>query len=443
MKLRNKFKKLPVLMALVFFLNINVIFAQEELQAPIVSDWSVLALDNAQKKGILPLSTSPIDYRENIKTEELKNLNDNTLEKLQSFSLQPSKEFKPLELKNNLTREDVLINIFNIIGTYDEEIGESTDPIKFLQEKNILVGNGENLQLDRAASYEESATFYNRAVDYLAYKNNLGSKGYFYKAENKGNIVYMLGSIHLGSNDMYPLKKEIVDAFYNSDELYVEVDISNEESSYMADLMPRTDGTTLKDDLGEEVYSKLKKYMDNYEIPEENYNNLKLWAAYNQISNIPIFVNQPLGTSLGIDSHFISHAKLLGKPVKELESIKLQADTLASYDENEYKKMLIDLIEDLDENGEKNHIDSLNYMYKAWIDGNEEYMKLSSDPNNPFSQLLLKDRDPKMADQIEEMLNSEEGKTYFVVVGSLHYVPDNSVLKYLEDKGFEIVNLNN
>ncbi|SHH17998.1 hypothetical protein SAMN02745245_00755 [Anaerosphaera aminiphila DSM 21120] len=439
----KKIKKISLLMSLALLLNVNVIFAQEEPKAPIISDWSVLSVDNAQKKGIVPLTTTYKDYTQNITADELKELNANLEKKFNSYGILKNTSFKDLSTKNELTRETILLNLFNTLGHYDKDVNEKTDAIKCLQENKILLGNGSNLNLDKSATYEETATFYNRAADYLIYKNDFGAKGYFYKAENKNNTVYMFGSIHLGSNEMYPMKKEVMDAFYKSDELYVEVDISNaDEMSYMTDLMPRTDGTSLKDDLDAQTYAKLKKYMDKYEIPEENYNSLKLWAAYNQISNIPVAVNKPYGSTLGIDTHFITHAKILGKPVGEMESVKLQADTLAGYDEKSYKNMLVNLIEDLDANGEANQINGIDEMQKAWIDGDKKFMSGMSNTSDPFSQLLLVDRDPKMAEKIEGMLNSDSGKTYFVVVGSLHYVPENSVLKYLTDKGFKVEDLN-
>jgi uncharacterized protein YbaP (TraB family) len=38
-------------------------------------------------------------------------------------------------------------------------------------------------------------------------------KGLFWKATSGANTIYLLGSIHLGSKDMYPLPREFEDAF--------------------------------------------------------------------------------------------------------------------------------------------------------------------------------------------------------------------------------------
>ena len=48
-------------------------------------------------------------------------------------------------------------------------------------------------------------------------------KALFWKASSASNVIYLLGSIHLGSKSMYPLPQKIEDAFEKSAVLLVEV----------------------------------------------------------------------------------------------------------------------------------------------------------------------------------------------------------------------------
>ena len=50
-------------------------------------------------------------------------------------------------------------------------------------------------------------------------------KAMFWKVSSKDNVVNLLGSIHAGSKEMYPLAKEIEAAFEESSTLAVEADI--------------------------------------------------------------------------------------------------------------------------------------------------------------------------------------------------------------------------
>ena len=58
-------------------------------------------------------------------------------------------------------------------------------------------------------------------------------KGLFWKATSGTNTIYLLGSIHLGSKDMYPLPKEFEDAYASSRTLVVEVDLNKVDMQKM------------------------------------------------------------------------------------------------------------------------------------------------------------------------------------------------------------------
>ncbi len=65
-------------------------------------------------------------------------------------------------------------------------------------------------------------------------------KALFWKVSSGENVGYLLGSIHLGSKNMYPLAKEVEDAFERSTALIVEVDINRvDQQGMQAMIFPR------------------------------------------------------------------------------------------------------------------------------------------------------------------------------------------------------------
>src|SRR5258707_3853038 len=56
-------------------------------------------------------------------------------------------------------------------------------------------------------------------------------KAIFWKASSPTSVTYLLGSIHLGTKDMYPLPVEIEDAFAGSVALLVEADVRHLDMS--------------------------------------------------------------------------------------------------------------------------------------------------------------------------------------------------------------------
>src|SRR5260370_19006566 len=56
-------------------------------------------------------------------------------------------------------------------------------------------------------------------------------KAIFWKVSSPTSTTYLLGSIHLGTKDMYPLPAEIEDAFAGSAALLVEADVRHLDMS--------------------------------------------------------------------------------------------------------------------------------------------------------------------------------------------------------------------
>jgi len=53
-----------------------------------------------------------------------------------------------------------------------------------------------------------------------------------WKFEKHGNVSYLFGSIHIGSQDMYPMSDRVIEAYQGSDELVVEIDIKPKKNPY-------------------------------------------------------------------------------------------------------------------------------------------------------------------------------------------------------------------
>ena len=88
-----------------------------------------------------------------------------------------------------------------------------------------------------------------------------GGRGFMWEVESNGNTVYLVGSMHIADDSFYPLRKEFEEAFAEADYLGVEIDISKAadeaQQKLILDLGSYQDGTTLKDHVSSETYTKL------------------------------------------------------------------------------------------------------------------------------------------------------------------------------------------
>lgn len=438
----KKIRKISLLVLLLILVNAFPVLAREEQQI-MVSKWALTDLVDSQRQGIFSMSDieNNRNFTSTIKLSELKKLEENSRKKLEYYNLEKNPNYKKLNYSNNLTREDILYSIFNLISEYDSS-ANSQEPITFLQSIGIVKGNGKDLLLSSPASLESTISFFNRATDYLIQKNNLAGKGMLYKVENNGNTVYLFGSIHIGDHSMYPIDKKVTDAFNSSDELFVEVNVTDKSKmNYMQKEMLHSDSKTLKDDLGEELYSRYKGFMDKYGVKEESYVNLKPWAAYNTLSNLPMQVNMPNSTSLGIDRYFISKANLMNKEIKELESIELQTDVLRDFSEDEYKEMISSFIDTANDHGIDIFTNNSKVLQQIWTVGDSNALNKAISKEDNFTENLFDERDIGMADKVQALLTSNDKKTSFVVAGAAHFTPEDSVIKILENRNFKVEKL--
>jgi uncharacterized protein YbaP (TraB family) len=166
--------------------------------------------------------------------------------------------------------------------------------------------------------------------------------------------------------------------------------------------------------------------------------------------------------ALGIDYYFTTNALLYGKPVLELEGYEYQAKVLDSFSDDLEEFLLdstIDSINDLLEGKESGDSEYLELALDYWHDGDvdafkemnsieDEYPELESPEvaeakalYDEFVEKLITNRDKNMAEYIDSLLKAEGSHTYFIIVGSGHYISDYSVLDILEDKGYEITQI--
>ena len=481
------------------------------------SSWALDELVDSDRYGIYKSEDlyknnlrKPLDNK--FKEELLKSFK----EKLEKTNLEKVEKPQFLaKVKNAKTRGGFLREIYNVLVHYEKEENLGKDPIIYLNHIGILVGNGKDLYLDRNITLEEGIIFVKRAIDYIYSENNLDSKGIMWKVENKGNTVYLLGSIHYGKPDLYPFRKEVVENFSNSDILYVEVDISNQEElmkammEKMAELEEEIDkssnykdGTTLKSVIDEEFYFKIETIMDKYGVSKEEYNNFKIKGITQKLNEIimdealedfsyedqeefeksmeELMDNELMkliieGPKLGVDFYFLDKAKTSNKKVGELESMESQLDLLFGGgllgDSMEYMsqedeiEILKEILEGFDNEGnilkikepvneefdeefelemEKSIEDQLNLiegMFHGIKSGDGEKLAkffIESGGSEILGGQLIGQRDKNMAKKIVELLQGEEEKTYFIVVGAAHFVVDGTILDNLRDMGYKV-----
>jgi uncharacterized protein len=263
----------------------------------------------------------------------------------------------------------------------------------------------------------------------------------FWKIESESARVYLLGSIHLASDDFYPLPYHIENAFNESDFLVVEMDIQNideQEIVRLINLHGRlNDDQTLRSVIPDSTYEALKNEFGYYGLNILQYERMKPWVVAITLSQLQImkFGFRP---EYGIDLYFLSDARN-GKGIIELET---GADQITLFSDLSMELQIL-LLEDFlyDLTMPRERIIELFEAYRRWdAQWIMNFIFESVGKHPEFAHLyekLLDERNIKMARKIDSFLQKEG--TYFVVVGAGHLFGEMGIVQLLRAKGYETV----
>ncbi|WP_019412449.1 TraB/GumN family protein [Paenisporosarcina sp. TG20] len=268
-------------------------------------------------------------------------------------------------------------------------------------------------------------------------EHNGPSDGVFYRVQKDGQTVYLLGSIHVGDQTIYPLNDKIDVAFEEADHLAVEIDISNLNETEASQIIMQQgiylDGTILSDVLDEEVFNEAVGHMSSLGINEAMLDQFQPWLVSMMLSEVALEGTGLTGDN-GVDLQFIERANDKNIPIISLETLESQITAISSAPEVEQIASLEDTLDSLDIYEEE-----LTQLIRIWRSGNTDALAQMRQMDQKSSDhLAMDERDLAMTTQIEEFLNADDGETYFVVVGALHLAGENSIVDLLEKRGYSV-----
>ena len=274
-------------------------------------------------------------------------------------------------------------------------------------------------------------------------------KAFFWKVstvegDSDAATIYLIGSIHFADKSFYPLRKEIEQAFDQSDYLVVELDINKvKPETYNEILLEKgiyKDGKTVEDVLTKETLAQLRKRLTRLNVNYDSVKNYKPGILVLTLSAIQV-TQMGFQPELGIDAHFLNKAaQQADKQIIELETLAQQLNLFIDIPDSEL--LLKESLYSLDESEEL-----MADMTQLWKQGDEAKMNklLFEDSLDDFPEFnkiydsLFYARNNKMTSKIVDML--KQRGVYFVVVGSGHLIGEKGIVNLLKEKGYTVVRL--
>ncbi len=268
-----------------------------------------------------------------------------------------------------------------------------------------------------------------------------GGKVFMWDITSDTSTVHLLGTIHFLSEDMYPLDGAIESAFEGSETLVMEMAASQANLMRAAALALQEgmyrDDRTLDTSLSPEVLARLDAHLKERGLGIASFNKMKPWLmtmtlAVLELSNLGFKAEQ------GIDIHFYQKAVERSMPVWDLETPEFQINMLSEGTDEEHEKAMSEALDQLPKTREL-----LDKLTGGWKTGDPDaidrvLVEYRSDDEDlrAREEKIIYERNEHMTGKIEQLLKTPG--TYFVMIGSAHLVGERGIVKVLEDKGYEV-----
>lgn len=262
----------------------------------------------------------------------------------------------------------------------------------------------------------------------------------FWLAERGEQKIWLLGSIHVGREDMYPLSDVIMQRWKQTETLIVETDINQSDASTQQRLLAYAtlpNGTSFHQQVSPSLYTQTIQTAAHYQLQEPQLAKFRPWFVAITLQQQAI---QKAGyqAALGIDQYFINAAQDRQLTIHYLETPEQQFAYLAKLGrvENDFLESTLKQINQVNE--------ELPTLITAWEMGDRDKI-----------QALLNDTDtsPALQDYLEQHLIKERNQNWlpkimalpstrnFMVVGAMHLYGANGLLTMLKQHDYKLTNI--
>jgi uncharacterized protein YbaP (TraB family) len=264
------------------------------------------------------------------------------------------------------------------------------------------------------------------------------TKSFLWRVESATGALYLAGSVHALSPDIYPLNPVFEKAFNASDTLVEEINLGEMNSLTSAPLTILSkgmfqDGRTFDQVVSKETAALVAERVKDT-IPFEMLRPMKPWMVDLMLTAIEL-QKEGLDANLGLDKHFFDEAQTSNKRVVGLETAESQIDRLDQLPAAVQEQMLRSSLEDLDSERK-----NLKAIVSAWRRGDAaglQQLLLAGFANYPAAYAsLLVERNRNWMPQLELCLTGRN--SCFVVVGAAHLVGPDGLLTMLQKKGYRV-----
>lgn len=271
--------------------------------------------------------------------------------------------------------------------------------------------------------------------------------GIAYRISGGNNDMVILGSIHVGNEQMRHYGQHIEDGMDAADTFVFECDSSSQEARQAS---ARLMSGELKKEVSPQTYEKVQQVAQALDLPMSRFDGMRPWAVTSSLSTQIAAVQlgvKDAGAALKMGVEEQVRKRVGRKSVAYLETAEAQLTILNDFSPALQETLLKDACDMV--------LNPSPTTLKDWPDwwqaGDAEAFAQAYQEENEltdpvltaeYHDALITKRNKAMAHGLSLLLQDEQPHCYFVTIGLLHLVlPGDSVLSELEAMGYTVERL--
>ena len=447
---RNLLKKILAGLMSAALLSLPALAAEPQQPA----SWAVSQLADSYALGLVDDNYTTY-IQSPVTMEQLESMTDVVAAKLALLELD-QRTADAVGLVVDTTRGGVMNALYQQAAAYElPDVENGT--VDFLTGLGVVQGDSAgDLALERTCTYQEAMVMANRLILAVYDQQDAGSRGLLWKATNGNNTLYLLGTIHLDRDNVYPLHKSLRDAIQASEEVIFELDLNDQEGiALLQSMQTYSDGTTLADHISPELYQRVQSAAAALGMEAGALDIYKPWALASTFSTLSMMDDSTSSNAMAIDSYVNAAAVNSGKAIGAVETYAFQGgifDGLSAEYQEAYLDSALSALEaalsgtsspEMKEALQQQE-EMLSGMFAAWKDRDPEafshvYGKEAIiNSTDELNSKLFTERDPGMIQAAANYLEAEGSHTYFLAVGAGHMVDPGGIVSGLRELGYTV-----
>lgn len=271
-------------------------------------------------------------------------------------------------------------------------------------------------------------------------------RGFLWEVRKGKQVAYLLGTIHVGRPEFYPLPASRLSQLQRADAIVLEADVSDAARAVAATqkyALYREGEPGLETRLTPELRQRIEAVLSRNQLDLAPMMRMKPWMLGNVLA---LFEAAQAGymPALSVEAYLMRIAKSDNKPILEFEGIEQQFELFEKAPWATQVAFLEEALKAVETRGARRE---LNRIVQAWETADRgalervlAEMRAQNSPGARFTvDTILLGRHPQMVRKIETMMT--DGKTYLFAVGALHMVGPQGLVEMLRARGYAVTEL--